>query len=145
MGLRRRLVAPIWEGSCCVVPFSLEAPMTVPLQITFRDLPSSAAVEAQIRERAEHLEHVFDRLTSCRVIVEGRHRPQRAGRVAHLCIELTVPGKVITIGRGAAEYEAHDDVFVAVRAAFDAARRRLDRHARRRRGEVKSHTLPIAQ
>jgi hypothetical protein len=31
-----------------------------------------------------------------------------------------------------------------VRAAFDAARRRLDRHARRRRGEVKSHTLPVA-
>jgi len=119
--------------------------MTVPLQITFRDLPSSAAVEAQIRERAESLERVFDRLTSCRVIVEGRHRPQRAGRVAHLCIELTLPGKVITIGRGATEFQAHDDVFVAVRSAFDAARRRLDRHARRRRSEVKGHTLPVAQ
>ena len=117
--------------------------MTVPLQITFRDLPSSSAVEAQIRERAENLERVFDRLTSCRVIVEGRHRPQRAGKVAHLCIELTLPGKTITIGRGATEYEAHDDVFVAVRVAFDAARRRLDRHARRRRGEVKAHILPI--
>jgi len=117
--------------------------MTVPLQITFRDLPSSSAVEAQIRERAENLERVFDRLTSCRVTVEGRHRPQRAGKVAHLCIELTLPGKTITIGRGATEYEAHDDVFVAVRVAFDAARRRLDRHARRRRGEVKTHILPI--
>jgi ribosome-associated translation inhibitor RaiA len=119
--------------------------MTVPLQITFRDLPSSPAVEAQIRERAENLERVFDRLTSCRVIVEGRHRPQRAGKVTHLCIELTLPGKTITVGRGAAEFEAHDDIFVAVRTAFDAARRRLDRHAQRRRGEVKSHTLPIAQ
>ncbi len=119
--------------------------MTVPLQITFRDLPSSVAVEAQIRERTEHLEQVFDRLTSCRVIVEGRHRPQRAGRVAHLCIELTLPGKTITIGRGGApEFEAHDDVFVAVRTAFDAARRQLDRHVRRRRGEIKSHALPIA-
>jgi ribosome-associated translation inhibitor RaiA len=122
---------------------SLEAPMTVPLQITFRDLPSSMAVEEQIRERAEHLERVFDRLTACRVIVEGRHRPQRAGRVAHLCIELTVPGRTITIGRGAGDLESHDDVFVAVRAAFEAARRRLDRHAQRRRGDVKSHTLPI--
>jgi ribosome-associated translation inhibitor RaiA len=119
--------------------------MTFPLQITFRDLPSSSAVEAQIRGRAEHLERVFDRLTSCRVIVEGRHRPQRAGKVTHLCIELTVPGKTITVGRGASEFEAHDDVFVAVRAAFDAARRRLDRHARRRRGEVKTHALPIAE
>ena len=119
--------------------------MTVPLQITFRDLPSSVAVEEQIRERTESLERVFDRLTSCRVIVEGRHRPQRAGRVAHLCIELTLPGKIITIGRGGATaYEAHDDVFVAVRAAFDAARRQLDRHVRRRRGEIKSHALPIA-
>jgi ribosome-associated translation inhibitor RaiA len=130
---------------CCVVPLTLEAPMTVPLQITFRDLPSSPAVEAQIRERAEHLERVFDRLTACRVIVEGRHRPQRAGRVTHLCVELTLPGKIITIGRGATEFEAHEDVFVAVRAAFDAARRRLDRYARRRRGEVKAHTLPIVQ
>jgi ribosome-associated translation inhibitor RaiA len=119
--------------------------MTVPLQITFRDLPSSSAMEAEIRDRAEHLERIFDRLTSCRVIVEGRHRPQRAGKVAHLCIELALPGKIITIGRGAGDFETHDDVFVAVRAAFDAARRRLDRHARRRRGEVKSHTLPVAQ
>ena len=117
--------------------------MTVPVQIVFRDLPHSPAVETQIRERAESLQRVFDRLTSCRVIVEGRHRPQRAGRVTHLCIELFVPGKTITIGRGAAaELEAHDDVFVAVRAAFDAARRRLDRHAERRRGEVKTHNQP---
>jgi ribosome-associated translation inhibitor RaiA len=119
--------------------------MTIPLQITFRDLPSSAAVEERIRERAEHLERVFDRLTSCRVIVEGRHRPQRAGKVAHLCIELTLPGRTITVGRGAAEYDLHEDVFVAVRAAFDTARRQLDRHARRRRGEVKSHSLPMVQ
>ena len=116
--------------------------MTVPLQITFRDLPPSAAVEERIRDCAEDLERVYDRLTACRVVVEGRHRPQRAGRVAHLCIELKLPGKQITIGRDAAGLQAHDDVFVAVRAAFDAARRQLDRHARRRRGEVKSHTLP---
>src|SRR5580698_1691205 len=116
-GLRHRFAAPIWIRVLLRRSLPLEAPMTVPLQITFRDLPSSSAVEAQIRERAEHLEHVFDRLTSCRVIVEGRHRPQRAGRVAHLCIELTLPGKIITIGRGGATaYEAHDDVFVAVRA-----------------------------
>ena len=92
--------------------------MTVPLQITFRDLPSSSAVEAQIRERAENLERVFDRLTSCRVIVEGRHRPQRAGKVTHLCIELTLPGKTITVGRGAAEFEAHDDIFVRAPRGF---------------------------
>ena len=64
--------------------------MTIPLQITFRDLPSSPAVEAEIRERAENLAHIFGRMTSCRVIVEGRHRPQRAGKVFHLRVELTL-------------------------------------------------------
>jgi ribosome-associated translation inhibitor RaiA len=117
--------------------------MTIPLQITFRDLPSSAAVEAEIRERAEHLERLFDRVSSCRVIVEGRHRPQRAGKVFHLRVELTLPGKIIAIGNGLAELHPHDDVFVAVRAAFDAARRQLDHHAQRRRGAVKSHSLPV--
>jgi ribosome-associated translation inhibitor RaiA len=117
--------------------------MTVSLQISFRDLPSSAAVEAQIRERVEHLEHVFGRLTSCRVIVEGRHRPQRAGKVFHLRLELTLPGKTIAVGHGPAELHPHDDVFVAVRAAFDAARRQLEHYASRRRGEVKSHSLPM--
>jgi ribosome-associated translation inhibitor RaiA len=116
--------------------------MTVPLQINFRDLPSSAAVEAQIRERADGLERICGRLTACRVTVEGRHRPQRAGKVFHLRLELTLPGKVIAVGHGPAELHPHDDVFVAVRAAFDAAKRQLEHYAQRRRGDVKSHSLP---
>ncbi|HZK89273.1 MAG TPA: HPF/RaiA family ribosome-associated protein [Stellaceae bacterium] len=116
--------------------------MTIPLQITFRDLPSSAAVEEQIRERAEHLEHLFGRVNSCRVIVEGRHRPRRAGKVFHLRVEMSLPGKIVAVGTGPAELHAHDDVFVAVRTAFDAARRQLDHQAQRRRGAVKSHSLP---
>ena len=113
--------------------------MSIPLQITFHELPSSPAVEAQIRERAESLERHCDRVTACRVIVEGRHRAQRPAQQFHLRVELTLPGKVITVGSHPAEYQAHDDIFVAVRAAFDAARRRLEDHARRRRGEVKNH------
>jgi ribosome-associated translation inhibitor RaiA len=121
----------------------MEAPMPFPLQITFRDLPSSAAVETQIRERAEHLEHLFGRVNSCRVIVEGRHRPQRAGKVFHLRVELAMPGKMVAVGNGTTQYHAHDDVFVAVRAAFDAAQRQLDHHAQRRRDITKSR--PLAQ
>jgi ribosome-associated translation inhibitor RaiA len=116
--------------------------MTLPLQITFRDLPSSTAVEEQIRERVEHLERLFGRITSCRVVVEGRHRPQRAGKVFHLRVELALPGRIIAIGNGPAELHPHDDVFVAVRSAFDSARRQLDHRAQRRRGSVKSRNLP---
>ncbi len=35
---------------------------------------------------------------------------------------------------------SHEDVYVAVRDAFNAAARRLEDHARRMRGDVKTHT-----
>ena len=44
--------------------------MQIPLEITFRDMPHLAAVEAEIREKAAGLEHLFGKLTSCRVVVE---------------------------------------------------------------------------
>jgi ribosome-associated translation inhibitor RaiA len=51
--------------------------MQVPLQITFRHMDTSEAVAARIRERAEELERFFDRIISCRVVVECRHPRRR--------------------------------------------------------------------
>jgi len=43
--------------------------MQLPLQISFRDIPPSAAVEAKIRERADKLERYYDRINGCRVVI----------------------------------------------------------------------------
>ncbi|MES2370216.1 MAG: HPF/RaiA family ribosome-associated protein [Pseudomonadota bacterium] len=48
--------------------------MKTPLQITFRDIEHSDALEAHIREKAEKLETVFEPIMSCRVVVEMPHR-----------------------------------------------------------------------
>lgn len=56
---------------------------------------------------------------------------------------MAVPGGDIIIRRDPAEKHAHEDVFVAVRDAFHAARRRLQDQVRRRRGDVKHHG-PVA-
>jgi cold shock CspA family protein len=37
-------------------------------------------------------------------------------------------------------HEAHEDVYVAVRDAFDAAKRQLEDYGRRQRGDIKAHT-----
>ena len=42
------------------------------LQISFRNIDASPAVEAKIRERARELEQFFDRIVSCRVVIEAR-------------------------------------------------------------------------
>ena len=99
--------------------------MQSPLEISFRNMDRSDAVEARVRENAEKLEQVFDRITSCRVVVEATHRHHHKGNLYHVSID-----------------HAHEDVYVAVRDAFKAARRRLEDHAERRAGKVKTHEVP---
>ena len=48
--------------------------MQIPLQITFHGIDHSDAVEERIREKTAKLEQIFDRITSCRVVIEHHHR-----------------------------------------------------------------------
>ena len=115
--------------------------MQVPLQITFRHMDTSPAVEARIRQRAQELEHFYNRIISCHVTVESRHR-QRQGNLFEVRIDLVVPGREIVVGGDRGLNHAHEDAHVAVRDAFDALRRRLEDHSRQGRGDVKVHAVP---
>ncbi|MGO8920622.1 MAG: HPF/RaiA family ribosome-associated protein [Stellaceae bacterium] len=116
--------------------------MQTPLQVTFRNLDASPAVEAKIRERVDELEQLYDRITSCRVVVEAPDRHHREGRLYHLRVDLRVPGREIVVKRDPSEHHAHEDIYVAVRDCFDAVRRQLEDHLRRQRGDVKLHEAP---
>jgi cold shock CspA family protein len=107
--------------------------MQLPLQITARDISLSAAAESNIRAKAADLETYYDGIMGCRVVVEGPGRHHRKGPFT-VCIELSVPGTELVVDR-----QADEDLYVAIRDAFDAARRRLEDYARRQRGAVKSH------
>ena len=111
-------------------------------QITFRGMRPSPAVEAHIRERVDELERFFGRIIACRVVIEANSRRQRQGNTYRLTIDLTVPGREIVVRRSPSEHQANEDILVAVRDAFDAARRQLADHARTTRGDVKRHEAP---
>ncbi len=81
--------------------------MQLPVQVTFHGMPHSAALEDAIRERSARLE---------------RRHPQL----------ISSPGAEIAINRDHSE-----DPFVAMRDAFDAARRKLNALARRESGAAK--------
>lgn len=102
-------------------------------QVTFRGMASSEAIEAQVRDRVDKLDRFHPRIMSCRVVVECGHRHQRKGRLYHLSIEIHVPGHEVVVGRDPADHHAHEDMNVAIRDAFDAARRQLEDVARRTR------------
>ena len=113
--------------------------METPLRITFRHMQPSPAVEARVREHVDRLERFHDRITGCHVVIEAPPAHRNNGAPFDVRIDLTVPGSEITVRSGRAEHEAHVDVYVALRDAFDSARRLLQDHAREHRGDIKHH------
>ena len=110
--------------------------MKLPLQITARDVSLSEIADQSIREKAAKLDTFYDKIMGCRVLVEAPHRHQHQGVLYNVRIDLTVPGSELVVKR-----ESHEDLYVAIRDAFDAARRQLQEFAHRQRGEVKTHQL----
>lgn len=103
--------------------------MQLPLQITFHNLAHSDAAERVIRERAAKLEGMYERIIGCRVVVDAPHRSQQKGKTYEVRIDISVPGSEIVISR-----EPKPDCNLAISDAFEAARRRLNDFARKRRG-----------
>ena len=116
--------------------------MQVPLQITFKEVDHSDAVEARIRERAERLDQFYPRIISCRVVVSKTNRHHHVGNLYAIHIDLRVPGEEISISRNPGLNPAHKDVYVSIRDAFDAAKRALEDCARRQRRDIKTIEKP---
>ena len=124
--------------------------------ITFRGIDPSAALEAEIRTRIGKLETYYHAIMGCHVLVEFAQRHHEAGNRYHVRIDLTVPGEAIVVAHDASLHATDQDIhlakatkqdeadperkhaFVAVREAFDVARRQLQDYARRHRGTVKT-------
>jgi ribosomal subunit interface protein len=108
--------------------------MQVPLQITVRDMPHSDALDARIRDKASKLEGFYPDITSCRVTIEELRKHHQQGRHFQVSIDVRVPGRELVANRA-----HHEDVYVALRDAFDAVRRQLEEEIRLKRGQVKAH------
>ena len=113
----------------------------IPLQIVWRDVAQSDALESDIRSKAEKLEEFYDKIMSCRVIVERSHGRHRKGNLHRIRIDVHVPGKELVVTRDPGEDHAHEDMYVSIRDAFDAMRRQLQDYVRIRRGQVKRHDI----
>ena len=76
------------------------------------------------------------------MLFEAPNRRHREGSLYHIRVDLKVPGREIVVKRDPSEHHAHEDIYVAVRDCFDAVRRQLEDHARRLRGDIKTHEVP---
>ncbi len=110
--------------------------MSYPIAVRFLHMDRSEALESLIKERAEKLAQVHPGITSCNVAVEAEGRHQHQGRRYVVRIDIHVKGRQIALNR-----LANEDVFVAARDAFDAAKRALDADSAQREP---THQRPLS-
>lgn len=108
--------------------------MRQPLQITFRGIDRSDAVEAAVREKAAHLERFSADIMACRVVVDLLEKHRQQGRPFGVRIDLTLPGHELVVNR-----VEREDVYVALRDAFDGMKRQIEEVVQQRRGQEKQH------
>jgi len=117
--------------------------MKIPLQLTFRNMDHSDAVETDIKNHVAKLEQLFpDLIMACRVVVECHHQHHQQGNLFHTRIDITVPGRELLVTREPGQRHSHEEMHVSIRDAFNAARRQLEHHTQKQRGDVKVHQSP---
>ncbi|MBK1665203.1 ribose ABC transporter permease [Rhodospirillum rubrum] len=126
--------------------------MQIPVQIVFRGIDHSDAVEERIREKAAKLEQFHKNITACRVVVEMHHKNtshvHKRGEPFLISVQVSVPGEdlnaVSSHGKDA-DLKAHEDVGIALRDAFESMERQLRDIAERKRAEQKVEAKVIPE
>lgn len=109
--------------------------MHIPVDIAFRGMPVSPALEAAIHRWVARLGRVHPRILRCHVWVDQPHHRHRHGDRFQVKVVVALPGGEITC----AHEPGDTNVYLAVSDAFAAARRRLQDAARIQRGDIKHH------
>jgi len=125
-------------------------------QIAFRNMDTAPELEAAVQKEASGLDRFFNRIMSCRVVIEGPRR-QEYGGLYNIRIDLGVPGEELVVEhnptlhtglqgleamRKTKQSEPHRerrDARRAIHEAFKEMRRQLQDYARRMRGQAKQH------
>lgn len=114
--------------------------MQVPLEIVYRNLDSSEALDALIRAQMAKMDNLCDHITSSRVALERPHAHPTTGSYWRVRIDMHVPpGHEVVVVHEGGDGDVHEDLYQAVREAFDKARRRLQKINEVQHRRVKYH------
>lgn len=98
--------------------------MESPITLTFRHIDRTGELEACAREIGHRLRRFNERITQCHLVVEGRVDGAK-GAPCSVKIHLSVPGAQIHAGSVHNSGDQQSDVSVALREAFNDAKRQL--------------------
>jgi ribosome-associated translation inhibitor RaiA len=105
--------------------------MKYPVTLSFRRIERSGSLEDRARKLAQRLPRFCDRIDECRMVFEARDEPGGDSPAYAVKIDLAVPGAHIHADSLHVDGSGHRDIYLALRAAFNNAKRQLQGLPRR--------------
>lgn len=119
--------------------------MQVPLELSFRGVDQTDAIETYVRQQIRRLERFYDRIVACRVAIEKPQQHQGAGSAYRVRVELSIPqAQELVVSKEPGQEPQHRDLHGVIGDAFAALERQLKRAVAKQRYEVKTHDEPRA-
>ena len=109
--------------------------MTNEFQVLFHNIVQTDALAQAVQKRINKLERYSDQILSGRVVLDAPHNNHYKGKVFSVGIEIHTSLKEIIINQGKQNNHAHEDLYIAIRDAFNAAERQLKSITKKHRAD----------
>lgn len=114
--------------------------MKVPVEITYRGVEKTEALEELIHSKIAKLEKFCNYMSSCHVAIEKVHDRPKTGSPYRVRLDITVPpSHELAVSENPNDGIQYESLEVVIRDAFEGARRQLVELVQRQRDEVKTH------
>lgn len=110
--------------------------MSNEFQIVFHNIDQSDALIDSVQKRIDKLRRFSSEIMGGRVVLDSPHNNLSKGRVFSVAIEIQTTNKPVVVTQEQHDNHAHEDLYVAVRDAFNAAERQLKSVDKKHRKEA---------
>ena len=99
--------------------------MTNEFQVVFHNFNQTDAITEAVNKRVEKLKRFCDQIITGRVVLDSPHNNHHKGKVYSVGLEIHTPAIEVRVNQDQHDNHAHEDLYVAIRDAFNAAERQL--------------------
>tara|TARA_B110000444_G_scaffold225993_1_gene230197 strand:+ start:608 stop:1045 length:438 start_codon:yes stop_codon:yes gene_type:complete len=122
--------------------------MTNEFQIVYHNIDQTEAIAEAVQKRIEKLERYCDQIINGRVVLDSPHNNHHKGKVYSVTLEIHTPMLEVRVNQDQHDNHAHEDLYVAIRDAFNVAERQLKSVDKKHRAtplnqEVEDMSLPV--
>ena len=110
--------------------------MSNEFQIVFHNIDQSDAIIDSVNKRVEKLRRFNSDIIGGRVVLDSPHNNHHKGKVYSVTLELNTPSKPVVVTQEQHDNHAHEDLYVAIRDAFNAAERQIKSVDKKHRKEA---------